>query len=421
MSPSLIRTFLVLLVPACAEASLPETPKGSAPDHPDAGSEPVNLAAIGSQRLDGLRGAEARAVCEEDQRRSDPCMAIALAHYDVATCAATLESCRSSRPANSTALDCERHTYGAPGSCAVSVDEYFTCIDAWNAVYTCENARYFIGTPEPCEKAVEQCPALGPVLYRGGQSPPCDPFTGVETPDTNDDIVGSDGCRPLPTRMVVLGDSIADCYVAPPEECAAYLIADDLRTYAPGLSFEMHAKGGSVTADLPAQARRVQGGPGHVVVWIWAIGNDFLLLLPPDREKVGDFEGWTAAWKEVFDYFTDSARFPDGVTFLLNSQFSLGDECTTGDEAKLEALLRETNRRLFLDVAEARSDTIAIDQYPDWLGHGAQANVKGCPHCGLDNSKWHIDNKHPDVRGHTHIAEKWSRAFEQMYGATCQR
>ena len=41
-----------------------------------------------------------------------------------------------------------------------------------------------------------------------------------------------------------------------------------------------------------------------------------------------------AAWSEVFAYFTETTRFPDGVTFLLNGQYSIFDECGTAQKAR---------------------------------------------------------------------------------------
>jgi hypothetical protein len=188
------------------------------------------------------------------------------------------------------------------------------------------------------------------------------------------------------------------------------------------LLLESHAKAGAVTADLPGQAREVSGGPGHVAVWAWAIGNDITNGYALGQPL--DYGSLNASWAEVFGYFTDSSRFPDGVTFLLNTQYTPFDECPAAwgpnsDNGEIEGILRDANRTLFLDVAQRRNDAIAVDQYPDWLGHGEFANVRGCPHCGLDNTSWMGGGVHPNATGFAHITAKWKLAFDGMYGARC--
>jgi hypothetical protein len=249
---------------------------------------------------------------------------------------------------------------------------------------------------------------------------PCPPDSGAdEPPDTNDDIYGFDGCRPLPVRYVILGDSIPFCYFIDLAECGPHIIGVELQsTVVPGLVVEWFAFPGTVTADLPAQARKVQPGPGHILVFVWAIGNDLLT-------RTEDYPAWEAAWSQVFAYFTDVANFPDGATFLLNTQYSPYDECgdppgpKTGVPLADEIWLQEVNRRLFLDVADQRNDTVAVDHYPDWLGHGDNANILGCPHCRADNTSWMLDVFHPNAIGHRHIADKWRVVLERMYASSC--
>jgi hypothetical protein len=236
---------------------------------------------------------------------------------------------------------------------------------------------------------------------------------------TADDIHGFDGCRPAPSRFVVLGDSIADCsFVFDESKCARTLITEDIRRYSPDVKLEEYSVPGALFSQLPTQAKLVQGGRGHVFVWIYAIGNDLALRLI-------DYPGWEATLKETMAYFTDVERFPDGATFLLNTQFSPYDQCVdpiNGNPSiamEEEETLQEVNRRIFLEVAEARSDTVAIDHYPGWLGHGLNANLRGCPHCGADNTQWE-DGVHPNATGNAQIAAKWSVAVERMLGRQCE-
>src|SRR5687767_6233758 len=94
-------------------------------------------------------------------------------------------------------------------------------------------------------------------------------------------------------------------------------------------------------------------------------------------------------------------------------------DLTTGQGPGTKEHFLYLNKTFFLDVAEARSDTVAIDHYPDFLGHGTNANIKGCPHCGRDNSKWFGFGFHLNETGNAHVAEKWTVAFDKMLAGSC--
>lgn len=411
------QTSLLLVVAgltACTDTD-PKRGQDRTTEPRDAAPRVIDVHAIGARSLDELTPSEAEAVCNEDAKRTDPCVAIALASGDPTACAAALAACNASRADAGPSPECQNAGFGRSGTCSVTVDEYLACVDAWNATQTCDRAGYRLATPEACTAVSANCNRFAMAFSRKGRAPPCDAPASPPAEDTDDDIFGADGCRPVPSRFVVLGDSIAQCFAEPAASCASYLIPELLKDhYAPDLAFEMHAVTGAVTADLPGQAQQVAGGPGHVAVWIWIIGNDLL---------AGNYDipGWKALWAQVFDYFTDTSRFPGGVTFMLNGQYSVYDECGTSSESQLEATLREVNRQLFLDVAVARPDAIAIDHYPDWLGHTGYADTQGCPHCGLDNSVWTGAGPHPSAVGYTHITDKWSIAFESLYGGKCSQ
>jgi hypothetical protein len=264
-----------------------------------------------------------------------------------------------------------------------------------------------------------------PLPDRAGEEPEptpnrCNPEAGAgKPPDTNDDLFGVDGCRPTPARFIILGDSIATGF----QEDS--LLVTRLRVLAPNAVFQSFAVDGSKIGDLPVQARRAAPGAGHVFVWIWSIGNDMLSggILAPDA----DLAPRHAAFAEVFDYFGDPGRFSSGATFLLNTQFDPYDNCEAPGASPwagpvVMARFLDLNRIFFLDVAEARPDTIAIDQYPDFLGHGRNANIEGCPYCSADNTRW-TDGVgfHPNETGRAHVADKWAVAFARMLGASCAR
>lgn len=102
---------------------------------------------------------------------------------------------------------------------------------------------------------------------------------------------------------------------------------------------------------------------------------------------------------------------------------SQGDDVVGGATLSFDvgpdAFLRQVNQAVFIDVAIARPDAVAVDQLPDFLGHGHNANVTGCPHGGEDNSQW-IETSHPNALGQAHIAEKWKVALSSMLGPQCR-
>jgi hypothetical protein len=126
----------------------------------------------------------------------------------------------------------------------------------------------------------------------------------------------------------------------------------------------------------------------------------------------------------VFDHFADTGRFPGGATFLLNTQYTTLDECyVEGAKQSLPAsvvpVMIAMNKKLFIDVAEARSDAVAVDQYADFLGHGVNGKISGCSYCSTDNTPWTDDGIHPNVLGHAKIAAHWIKAVDQMFGNAC--
>jgi hypothetical protein len=383
----------------------------------------INLDAMGDRAIDTLAGAEAEALCEEDARRSDPCLELALASTQTPeACERLVEECRAKGRVDAGA-SCAGINLGPPGTCSIRVDEYFRCLDAFAGALRCSEAGNALEL-DACKAVATNCERLAPRFTRNGRQAPCDSDSGAgQPPDTDNDIFGVDRCRPTPARLVILGDSIANCYFLNSASCSPYLIADRLRaTVSPGLAFETVAVNGARLGDVPAQARQIAPGPGHVFVWLFAIGND-LLAGDPLAENA-DLSPYHASLDEISDYFSDATRFPDGASFLLNGQYGIYDDCdppgpATGALPGVSDRMQAVNKALFLDRAVARADTVAVDHYPDWLGHGRFANVRGCPHCGTDNTGWLLDPVHPNAFGHGHIAEKWRMAFDQMFAPGC--
>jgi lysophospholipase L1-like esterase len=423
--------LILLVVAGCESGSLtgaaPEPARGDVSAREDSlRRSPPTLS--GEQLIAELDGREARVLCEQAGRSIDLCAATAARQGAPRSCTATLESCRAQDPGPTT--DCRDARFDFPEPCTATVQEYLQCVKARSDQQNCSFDVVFVPSPEECLPLLQKCPYLQSEF---GSISAIVPRCAADSPvrvDDNDDIVGLDCGRPRPTRMVTLGDSIAWCFLPDFTTCAPTVIAEYLREhYAPELQYQSVAVPGAITADVLGQARLVPPGPGHLLVWIYVGGNDLARCaqptLPPTQACIENLmAALPGRWSEVFAYFTDSERFPDGVTFMLNTQYSLFDQCrhALGPErlAFAEATLQRFNRDIIMQSALDRADAVAIDQYPDFLGHAGNANRRGCPHCSRDdNSYWLFDGTHPNKRGGQHIADKWKVAIDRAYGGSC--
>lgn len=409
-------------------------------------SSSAPLAAYAAPPLDKLRprmlteltDKQARRVCEAANDVQDLCAIAGRSQETIEACEDTVELCRAQE--SEPQIDCSLAHFDFGPDCVATVDQYLTCVEAWNGALECSGINQTWSSPpdvQPgCFPLLEACPHLiseygDPATY----VPPCDAENSPVRVDEDDDVRGLDSCRPVPSRLVVLGDSIAACtFPVDPDgstACAPELIAEYLREhYAPELSYEHHAFPGARTAHGILQAQQVTPGPGHVFVWVYMGGNDIGPCSSSDDAALTACADRVIAqlhaeWEPILAYFSDAALFPDGATFLLNTQYPLGDECAapgaTGRPMSEVAALKllEYNQRLFIDRALERADTIAVDQYPDWLGHGINADNARCPHCYRDdNTTWLSDRLHPSATGQRHIAEKWYVAIDATF-ASC--
>jgi hypothetical protein len=380
--------------------------------------------------LSELNRPQARALCQEVDRHVDLC-AVAGRRLGYPTqCNAAVEMCRAQEPGPST--DCRDARFDFPEPCTATVQDYLTCVERFTANTSCAFDRFGPDpTPEECAPLLAKCPSLEADFGAASAIVPRCAANSPPRVDENDDVVGLDCGRPLPTRMVTLGDSIAFClFPSGFSDCAPTLVSDYVREhYAPLLQYQSLAVPGVETPAVLEQARRIAPGPGHLLVWIWVGGNEMARCsrptLPETRACIDTLlAGLPATWEQIFSYFDDRSRFPDGVSFMLNTQYSLYDQCVhpLGPERMefAEATIQRFNRDVIMSAALARDNVVAVDQYPDFLGHANQANHNGCPHCSRDdNALWLLDGTHPNNRGNHHIADKWKVAIDRAYGA-CQ-
>jgi lysophospholipase L1-like esterase len=226
--------------------------------------------------------------------------------------------------------------------------------------------------------------------------------------------------------MIVLGDSIAACQnvggkMGP--DCSLRKLYDYTKaTYAPALTYENVAVGGAVTADVSAsQLGGVTPGPGAALVVIFVGGNDLAkYIFASDAAAMKgletDLPGVLAAWGQVFAFFGDRSKFPDGYRMIMNNQYNPFDDCTAlpyNVSAKKFELLHQFNDEL-AKLAQARGATIT-DQYTPFLGHGHHYNVMSCPHYIPGAAGWMSDLIHPNAAGHADLFEQWKKTVDGLY------
>jgi lysophospholipase L1-like esterase len=235
------------------------------------------------------------------------------------------------------------------------------------------------------------------------------------------------GGRPLPARLVVLGDSIAACTNIMGQDdgpgCGLRKLYDHVKaSYAPALVYDNQAIGGAVTGDVPTrQLPRVKTGPGHVLVVIYVGGNDlskymFAFDAAAERGFAADLPAVKAAWERIFEFFDDRARFPDGATVVMNNQYNPFDDCSAAPyfiSAKKHELLGQFNQELAA-IAAAHGARLT-DQYTPYRGHGHHYNVARCPHYAAGATPFMDDLIHPNPAGHDNLFQQWKRVVDQLY------
>lgn len=418
--------YLLIGLAACGRATATDGIRAALSPDRDAAASSVDVQALGPRMLTSLTAREARAVCEAAAQRMDLCMQQAFfGPANPRGCDAQLAACRDlTAPA---VLDCSLAHFDLGDECTATVTDYLACVQDTYEGLSCELVGQSLEVRANCLPLLRSCRTLAsefgdPDTY----VEPCDTATAPERVDDDDDIRGLDACPRLPARFVVLGDSIAACFLSS-DVCAPDIIAEDLRQrYVADLDYQNDAVSNSRTMDWMTQAERVTPGPGHLWIWIYLGGNDLLACTGLAPTQILDCVDAAIAsahdqWQELFAYFSDSDHFPDGATFLLNTQYSLQDQCRMPAPsiggAALDAKLMQYNDTLFILPAIERPDTITIDQLPDWLGHARNANKSGCPYCSRDdNERWlQGDGIHPNALGHRHIAHKWQVTIDAMY------
>jgi lysophospholipase L1-like esterase len=237
-------------------------------------------------------------------------------------------------------------------------------------------------------------------------------------------------CAAKPTRVAILGDSIASCYGvgnANGADCAykqfhGYLTGK----YASGATYLNVAVAGAVTEDLTSQMKNVPAGAGHLLVVVQVGGNNLApyIFQSDDQAQAGydaQLPKVKAAWAALFTYFEDKSKFPDGVTVFVSNQYDPFDDCTASPynlSALKISLLHKFNGELAA-IAAAHAGGVYVDQFTTFLGHGHHNAVMACPHYMPNAASWMQDLIHPNAAGHLHLASVLDGAADAVYGAAC--
>lgn len=245
----------------------------------------------------------------------------------------------------------------------------------------------------------------------------------------------------LPARYIVLGDAIPEALTGldgPDDPANSFLLMRDYiksKYKAADLSYENIAKAGTSTKDVPGeQLDRVDTSkPGHVLVNIHVGGNDLAaFILKSDKAAQDAFDQTMsqaeADWNTVFEFFEDKSKFPDGVTFIVNTQFNPFDDCTEMhnlfrvSEVKI-GLMKKFNARLAA-LANARKNAVVADHYQVFLGHGHHHDNDKCPHYESGSEYWMVggtDLTHINEKGYAGMTKVFEGVADTLYAGCPER
>lgn len=235
-------------------------------------------------------------------------------------------------------------------------------------------------------------------------------------------------CLPTPTRLIVLGDSIFACFGVGGKSartCAAKRFHDHLRETVGAVSYENLAVNGAVTRDVAQnQLGNINvGQPGHAIILVFIGGNDLApFIFQSDAATENGYGNLRPSlddyWADIFAFSQDPAKFPDGATVLMNTQYNPFDECTADPYATMTPLKNELlagfNEDL-IDKAQAEPNAYIVDQFPSYLGHGHHFDKMMCPHYMPGAQGWMFDLIHPNEAGHANLARQLAARSDELF------
>jgi lysophospholipase L1-like esterase len=272
---------------------------------------------------------------------------------------------------------------------------------------------------------------IGGVASTGG-SAGASAGASAGTPDAggvaDTSVPPSGGGLTRPKRFIVLGDSIAACSNVGGKDgadCSLKKLHDYVAAkYAPDLSYENDAVAAAVAADVPGKqlATVKTGTPGHALVMIYVGGNDlakymFVLDGAAEQGLKADLPKVLDAWTQIFAFFADPAKFPDGATVLVSNQYNPFDNCMAAPyfiTAKKNELLAQFNDAVKALATEKKA--LFTDQFTPFLGHGHHYQVSRCPFFMANATPFMDDVIHPNPAGHDNLFQQWKKTLDPLYG-----
>jgi len=239
-------------------------------------------------------------------------------------------------------------------------------------------------------------------------------------------------CAPMPTQLIVLGDSITHCSnlsgnTSNPD-CSATNFHEYLKANVnPSITLQNVSQPGAVSQDVgDSQIGAVTVGAGHALVMVFIGGNDlqpyiFISDTAAETRYATDKPRLENEWQRIYDWLENSSNFPDGVTLIMNTQYNPFDDCTAPPynlSSYKIGLLTEFNETL-RSQAGARDYATITDQHTTYLGHGHHNTVDSCPHYSAGAANWMGDLIHPNAAGHANLLSQWQKTSDAIYGANC--
>lgn len=261
-----------------------------------------------------------------------------------------------------------------------------------------------------------------------------------DTTSGEEDGGGEKECN-LPARYIVLGDAIPEALTGldgPDDPDNSFLRMRDYiksKYKAADLTYENLAKAGTATKDVPGeQIDRVDTSKsGHALVNIHVGGADLAaFILKSDKAAQDAFDSTVsqaeADWETVFDFFDDKSKFPDGATFIVNTQFNPFDDCTELhnlfrlSDVKI-GLMKKFNERL-TNLAKGRDNAVVADNYSAFLGHGHHHGNDKCPHYESGSDYWMVggsDLTHINKKGYDGMTKVFEGVADKLYAGCPER
>ena len=258
-------------------------------------------------------------------------------------------------------------------------------------------------------------------------NPPGKIDAGGEEPRADASPGGAVRCAKPPARVIVLGDSITDCSVVGGDmsaDCVSKMFFDYVKAnYGPDATYVNVAVGGAQTKGLTQQLAQVSGGAGHVLVMVYVGGNDLApYIFQSDAAAMQAYEnimpGIIQNWKDLFTFFDDKTRFPDGATIIMNNQYNPFDDCTAPpyNLSQTKSNLLHMFNIVLGDLAnEHFLNTVLVDQYQPYLGHGHHYNVAACPHYKSGVAPFMKDLIHANAAGNKALAAQLEKGADRVF------